>query len=109
MFTPAVWARIAAGAFVLLALGVATLQTRDGEPLIAAPLVVAAAPGRGDPLAAALERCEGSGLPATDAQACEHVWADNRRRFLGLAISPAQGAAANESPARVAPARGVPR
>lgn len=99
MFDTTTWVRIGAGAFVLLALGVAAVQTRDGEPVLTAPL--AAAPtDNGAPLVAALERCQGSAAPPAT---CEPVWAENRRRFLGLPGSPTQGAAANEPPARVAP------
>ncbi len=101
MLNTTLWVRIGAGAFVLAAVGVAALQTRQGEPLITAPLV-AADPSidHGDPLVDALERCQGAtAQPAT----CEPVWAANRRRFLGLPQKPTQRAAANESPAPVAP------
>lgn len=86
MLTATTWARIGAGAFVALAIGVAALQTHDGEALVAAPLAVPAAPSdASDPLAAALERCQGATAQPT---ACEPVWAENRRRFLGLAQRP---------------------
>lgn len=56
---------------------------KDREAVGMAPSSVA------DPHAAELARCNAMGSAALDDAACRAVWAENRRRFFGPAVSPA--------------------
>lgn len=73
------WVRIGAGAFVVLAIAGAALEIgREGREPETFPVPVAAT---SDPLAAELERCKT--ITSGPDEACERVWAINRRRFFG--------------------------
>lgn len=77
------WVRIAAGAFVALAIAATAVQlSRGGEEPETSP-VPAAAAAVSDPLAAELERCKTIAPASGLDEACERVWASSRRRFFG--------------------------
>lgn len=75
-----VLARLAAGAFLLLAIGVAAMELgRDEEEVrLESTLDSSAQP----PLRGELQRCQGLGEAAMRDAACLDVWAQNRRQFL---------------------------
>ena len=82
--TSALTFRLAAIGFALLALLAAALQTRHRAPPIA-PLATVPAANVVDPARVDLERCQGLGESGAREPACLRAWADQRRRFLGLA------------------------
>jgi conjugative transfer region protein TrbK len=82
-------ARLTALVIVLLAVAATAAQIRRGDgPAPAVPPSPATAP---DPLADELAHCR-TITPGelTADQACERVWAENRRRFLTPGMSPSQ-------------------
>ncbi len=75
-----VLARLAAAAFLLLAIVVAIIELgRQGEKARASRPAASAA---SDPLGSELLRCQALGEAAVRDLACLDVWAENRRRFL---------------------------
>lgn len=75
-----VLARLAAAAFLLVAVVVAIIELgREGEEARNARPTVSATP---DPAGAELQRCQALGEAAVRDSACLEVWAENRRRFL---------------------------
>ena len=75
------WVRIGAGMFVIAAITLSAAQSgRKAESGVVSSSVAEAAR---DPLGPELERC--NVLTPADGRdaACERVWAENRRRFLG--------------------------
>ena len=81
--TPAMAARVAAMAFVLLAIAATAAQFLLGEHKPAAPLSSAPAVVDADPIRAELIRCQGLGETGAHDSGCLRAWAENRRRFLG--------------------------
>ena len=79
-------ARIAAGAFVAVALTMTALQLREG-PGVSRPEVAAVWEPDGDPLAVQLRTCSEMGERAVAWPDCRAAWAEKRRRFLGVGES----------------------
>ena len=77
------FARIGAGAFVAVALTMSVLQLREErpEPL---PEVITVFEPDGDPLPGQLRACAAMGELALSSPDCRAVWAEKRRRFLGV-------------------------
>ena len=77
------FARIGAGAFVAIALTMSVLQLREErpEPL---PEVITVFEPDGDPLPGQLRACAAMGELALSSPDCRAVWAEKRRRFLGV-------------------------
>ena len=82
-FTPMMVARVAAIAFVLLAIAVTAVQFQLGEHKPAVPVSPAPAVVDADPIRAELIRCQSLGEAGAHDSACLRAWAANRRRFLG--------------------------
>jgi conjugative transfer region protein TrbK len=76
------FARIAAGAFVAVALTLSVLQLRE-EPAPPSLEVITVWEPDGDPLPAQLRACAAMGEQALSAPECRAAWAEKRRRFLG--------------------------
>ena len=75
-----VLARLAAAAFLLVAVVVAIIELgREGEEVRNARPTVSATL---DPAGAELQRCQTLGEAAVRDSACLDAWAENRRRFL---------------------------
>ena len=81
--TGAMAARVAAMAFVLVAIAATAIQFRHGDhkPAEGSPASPAAVDA--DPLRAELARCQMLGEAGAHDAGCLHAWAENRRRFLG--------------------------
>lgn len=76
-----VLARLAAAAFLLIAVVVAIIELgRQGEEARAARPAASAAE---EPVRAELRRCQALGEAALQDRACLNVWAEKRRSFLG--------------------------
>ncbi|MDP3674830.1 MAG: putative entry exclusion protein TrbK-alt [Novosphingobium sp.] len=96
------FARIASGAFVAVALTMTALQLREG-PGVPHSEVAAVWEPDGDPLALQLRACAAMGERAVAWPDCRAAWAEKRRRFLGVeerATVAAAPAAAIAPPAR---------
>ena len=89
------FARIAGGAFVAVALTMTALQLREG-PDAPHPEVAAVWEPDGDPLAVQLRTCSEMGERAVAWPDCRAAWAEKRRRFLGVD----SGAGATTAPTR---------
>lgn len=91
------FARIAAGAFVAVALitTVLTLREERGTPL---PAAAAAREPAGDPLSAPLRACAAMGELALSSPVCRTAWAEQRRRFLGIGPAEPRPAAEAQPP-----------
>ena len=85
--TPAMAARIAALAFVMLAIAATALQLRHGnhEPATSA---ATSATASADPFRTELIRCQELGEAGARDAACLRAWAENRRRFLKTSVRP---------------------
>lgn len=81
--TPAMAARVAAMAFVLLAIAATAAQYQPGEHKPAAPVSSTPAMASADPIRAELIRCQSLGEAGAHDAGCLRTWAANRRRFLG--------------------------
>jgi conjugative transfer region protein TrbK len=82
---PAMAARIAAMAFVMLAIAATAFQIKHGDQKLADPSSSSTALVDGDPLRAELSRCQLLGEAGAHDTGCLRAWAENRRRFLRLA------------------------
>ncbi len=83
-FSGKAWARIAAGALLLLAILTAAIGLKPRRHL--APQ--APAVGLVDPLRAELVRCQALGPAGAADAACLAAWAESRRRFLATGPRP---------------------
>jgi len=81
--TPAMAARVAAMAFVLLAIAATAVQLQLGDHKPAAPIPSTPAVVDADPIRAELTRCQSLGEVGAHDSGCLRAWAANRRRFLG--------------------------
>ena len=98
------FARIAAGAFVAVALTMTVLTLRE-EPEVPLPEMVTVWEPDGDPLPAQLKACAAMGELALSAPDCRAAWAEQRQRFLGIEPGEASSAAEPEqSPPDIPPA-----
>jgi conjugative transfer region protein TrbK len=88
------FARIGAGAFVAVALTMTALQLRE-EPKAAPTETITVLEPDEDRLPAQLRACSAMGELAVSSPDCRAVWAEKRRRFLGLEpkVSPSEPAA----------------
>ena len=77
------FARIAAGAFVAVALTMTVLTLREERDAPLPEMVTVWEPD-GDPLPAQLEACAAMGELALSSPDCRATWAEKRRRFLGI-------------------------
>jgi conjugative transfer region protein TrbK len=77
------FARIAAGAFVAVALTMTVLTLRE-ERAVPLPEIVTVREPDGDPLAQQLKACAAKGELALSSPDCRAAWAEKRRRFLGI-------------------------
>ena len=77
------FARIAAGAFVAVALTMTVLTLRE-ERKAPLPETVTVWVPEGDPLPAQLKACAAMGELALSSADCRAAWAEKRRRFLGI-------------------------
>jgi conjugative transfer region protein TrbK len=82
--TPETAARVAAMAFVVLAIAATAVQIRHGDPKPAASSTSSTAAVEDDPLRAELKRCQLLGEAGAHDDDCLRAWAENRRRFLHL-------------------------
>jgi conjugative transfer region protein TrbK len=105
---PAMAARIAALAFVMLAIAATAVRIKhqDNEPAAATSLISAV--GNADPIRAELSRCQLLGEAGAHDAGCLRAWAENRRRFFGLRAqstepSPAEMFPNAATPMNVAP------
>ena len=83
LITPAMAARVAAMAFVLLAIAATAAQFQLGDHPPAASISSTPAEVDADPIRAELIRCQGLGEAGARDSGCLRAWAENRRRFLG--------------------------
>lgn len=81
--TPAMAARVAAMAFVMLAIGATAVQLKHDDHKPAAPVSSTPAAVDADPIRAELIRCQSLGEAGARDSNCLRAWAANRRRFLG--------------------------
>ena len=81
--TPAMAARMAAMAFVLLAIAATAVQFQLGDQKPAAPVSSTPVMVDADPIRAELVRCQSLGEAGAHDSNCLRAWAANRRRFLG--------------------------
>jgi conjugative transfer region protein TrbK len=77
------FARIGAGAFVAIALTMSLLQLREERPEPLREVITVWEPD-GDPLPGQLRACAAMGELALSSPDCRAVWAEKRRRFLGV-------------------------
>ena len=101
--TPETAARVAAMAFVVLAIAATPVQIRHGDPKPAASSASSTAAVEDDPLRAELKRCQLLGEAGAHDDDCLRAWAENRRRFLHLSAPGPQSPSATMFPS--APSR----
>lgn len=89
------FARIAAGAFVAVALTMTVLTLREERDAPLPEMVTVWEPD-GDPLPAQLKACAAMGELALSAPDCRAAWAEQRQRFLGIEPREASPAAEPE-------------
>ena len=77
------FARIAAGAFVAVALTMTVLTLREEREVVQPELVTIREPDS-DPLPGQLKACAAMGELALSSPDCRAAWAEKRRRFLGI-------------------------
>jgi conjugative transfer region protein TrbK len=98
------FARIAAGAFVAVALTMTVLTLREEREVVQPELVTIREPDS-DPLPGQLKACAAMGELALSAPYCRAAWAEQRQRFLGIEPREASPAAEPEqSPSDIPPA-----
>lgn len=96
------FARIAAGAFVAVALTMTVLTLREEREVVQSAVVTIREPD-GDPLPGQLKACAAIGELALSAPDCRAAWAEQRQRFLG--IEPGEASPEPEqSPSDIPPA-----
>ena len=88
--TPAMAARAAAMAFVLVAIAATAIQFRHGDHRPAESLPASPAAVDADPLRAELAHCQILGEAGAHDAGCLQAWAENRRRFLGGGTHPSE-------------------
>lgn len=81
--TPAMAARVAAMAFVMLAIAATAIQLQYRDHAPAAPVSSTPAVVDVDPIRAELIRCQSLGEVGAHDPGCLRAWAESRRRFLG--------------------------
>lgn len=82
-------ARIAAIAFVAIAITLTMIEMRDPPATAPEPsMTVTALPAANDPLVVELTRCQSIGQAGASDTACLRAWAENRRRFLAPGARP---------------------
>ena len=77
------FARIAAGAFVAVALTMTVLTLREEREVVQSE-VVTIREADSDPLPGQLKACVAMGDLALSSPDCRAAWAEKRRRFLGI-------------------------
>ena len=77
------FARIAAGAFVAVALTMTVLTLREEREVVQSEVVTIREPDS-DPLPGRLKACAAMGELALSSPDCRATWAEKRRRFLGI-------------------------
>ena len=77
------FARIAAGAFVAVALTMTVLTLREEREVVQSEVVTIQEPDS-DPLPGQLKACAAMGELALSSPDCRAAWAEKRRRFLGI-------------------------
>lgn len=77
------FARIAAGAFVAVALTMTVLTLREEREVVQSEVVTIQEPDS-DPLPGQLKACAAMGELALSAPNCRAAWAEQRQRFLGI-------------------------
>ena len=77
------FARIAAGAFVAVALTMTVLTLREEREVVQSEVVTIREPDS-DPLPGQLKACAAMGELALSSADCRAAWAEKRRRFLGI-------------------------
>jgi conjugative transfer region protein TrbK len=98
------FARIAAGAFVAVALTMTVLTLREEREVVQSEVVTIQEPDS-DPLPGRLKACAAMGELALSAPDCRAAWAEQRQRFLGIEPGEAPSAAEPEqSPSDIPPA-----
>ena len=98
------FARIAAGAFVAVALTMTVLTLREERDAPLPEMVTVWEPDS-DPLPAQLKACAAMGELALSAPDCRAAWAEQRQRFLGIEPREASPAAEPEqAPSDIPPA-----
>ncbi len=105
---PAMAARAAAMAFVMIAIAATAIQFRHGDhkPAEGSPPLPAVVDA--DPLRADLARCQILGEAGAHDAGCLHAWAENRRRFLGGGARPSEPSPAEMFPGtRTSPSVGT--
>lgn len=96
------FARIGAGAFVAIALTMSVLQLREERPEPLPEVITVWEPDH-DPLPAQLRACAAMGELALSSPDCRAVWAEKRRRFLGVESDASEPAGAPAVDATAAP------
>ena len=77
------FARIAAGAFIAVALTMTVLTLREEREVVQSEVVTIREPDS-DPLPGRLKACAAMGELALSSPDCRATWAEKRRRFLGI-------------------------
>ena len=90
------FARIAAGAFVAVALTMTVLTLRE-ERGNSQPETIDIPESHGDPLQGQIRACAAMGEQALSVPDCREAWADKRRRFLGIEVGKPSPAAPAET------------
>jgi conjugative transfer region protein TrbK len=104
---PAMAARIAAIAFVMLAIAVTAVQIKHGDQKPVAPSSSSTVIVDGDPLRVELSRCQLLGEAGAHDAGCLRAWAENSRRFLRLAAPSSEAPPAEMFPS-APPPKGAP-
>lgn len=105
---PAMAARIAALAFVILAIAATAVQIKRGDQKPAAPSSSSTVIVDDDPLRAELNRCQLLGEAGAHDAGCLRAWAENRRRFLRLAAPSSEAPPVEMFPNAPPPPNGAP-
>lgn len=104
---PAMAARIAAMAFVMLAIAATAVRIKHGDSEPGGPASSSTTMVNGDPLRDALSRCQLLGEAGAHDAGCLRTWAENRRRFLRLAAPSSEAPSAEMFPS-APPPKGAP-
>jgi conjugative transfer region protein TrbK len=101
-------ARIAAMAFVILAIAATAVQMKHGDQKLADASLSSTATIDGDPLRAELSRCQLLGEAGAHDAGCLRSWSENRRRFLRLAAPSSEAPPVEMFPNAPPPPNGAP-